>query len=229
MKKFDEQYNKTAKQFNELYLDQKAHVSTNDFFACVKKYAIEKTPNDTILDLGCGAGADSSFYVSHGLKYFGVDTSSGMCEMANQNENVSEVRNESFSENISFDDKKFGLIVSKYAMQTSEKIHPIFENANRLLVDDGYFAFLVVHPLRQFLEKKKVGKDYFKQEVVESIIFDGAITVMEPTHTLQEYLSHYFFENFSLVALKEGYDFPASEQIGGDIYPTYLIVVAQKK
>jgi hypothetical protein len=32
-----------------------------------------------------------------------------------------------------------------------------------------------------------------------------------------------------LIELVEDYEFPAAEQIGGDIYPTYLIVVARKK
>jgi hypothetical protein len=64
---------------------------------------------------------------------------------------------------------------------------------------------------------------------VESIIFDGKIIVTEPTHTLSEYLSGDFLQKFNLIQIKEGSDFPNSEQINGDIYPTYLIVVAQKR
>ncbi len=64
---------------------------------------------------------------------------------------------------------------------------------------------------------------------MESIIFDGKITVTEASHTLSEYLNSDFLNKFSLVDIKEGYDFPASEQINGDIYPTFLIIVVQKK
>lgn len=114
-------------------------------------------------------------------------------------------------------------------MQTSAEIAPIYDEAARLLKKGGHFAFLVTHPIRQFIEKKKTGKDYFKKEIVESVIFAGAITVYEPTHTLREYLGKDFTKHFSLIALEEGPEFPAAEKIGGDNYPTYLIIVAQKK
>lgn len=228
-KLFETQYNKTANQFNELYLNQVAHRSTNAFFDCINPILSLDFKNRNVLDLGCGAGADAEFYAEKGFLYFGVDASKEMCDMAVKNTKVAGVKNETFSEKISYEDKRFGLIVSKYAMQTAEEISPIYENAARLLDDKGYFVFLVVHPFRQFLEKKKQGKDYFKQEFVESVIFDGELVVTEPTHTLGEYFSKFFLENFDLIEVKEGYDFPASEQIGGDIYPTYLIVVARKK
>lgn len=130
---------------------------------------------------------------------------------------------------MSYEEQQFGLIVSKYAMQTAEDINTIYKESFRMLDDGGYFAFLVVHPFRQFLEKKKIGKDYYKKETIQSIIFGGKIIVTEPTHTLSEYINKSFLEKFSLIDLKEGSDFPNSEQIGGDIYPTYIIIVAQKK
>ncbi len=160
-------------------------------------------------------------------KEFGL--SAEMCTLAKQDNNVSDIRNESFSSKMSFNSKEFGLIVSKYAIQTAQEIKPIYDEVYRLLDDQGYFTFLVVHPMRQFIEKKKQGKDYFKKELVESIIFDGKITVTEASHTLSEYLNSDFLNKFSLVDIKEGYDFPASEQINGDIYPTFLIIVVQKK
>lgn len=152
-----------------------------------------------------------------------------MCSSAKQNPNVSDVRNESFSQKMSFEDSQFGLIVSKYAMQTAQDIKPIYDEVYRMLDDKGYFIFLIVHPMRQFIEKKRSGKDYFKKELVESVIFDGKITVTEASHTLSEYLNSDFLTRFSLIDIKEGYDFPASEQINGDTYPTFLIIVSQKK
>lgn len=226
---FETQYNKTAQEFNTLYLDQVAHQSTSAFFNKLTEDVLDRVDNKNVLDLGCGAGTDSTFYTSKGFTYSGLDASKEMCGLAAKNTHVQEIRNETFSETVSYNDKQFGLIVSKYAMQTAEDIQPIYNNVERLLDTNGYFVFLVVHPFRQFLEKKKEKKDYFKKEIVESIIFDGAIKVYEPTHTLMEYLSDEFLKKFSLISIKEGSDFPASEQIGGDIYPTYMIITAQKK
>ncbi len=226
---FETQYDKNAVEFNEFYLAQEAHQSTDAFFSIITDDLVSNINNKKVLDLGCGAGADASFYTQKGFVYSGADASEEMCVLAKENKNVTDIRNESFSCKLSFGDKSFGLIVSKYAMQTAENIAPIYDETYRMLDDNGYFIFLIVHPMRQFLEKKKNGKDYFKQEFVQSVIFDGKITVTEPTHTLSEYLSDDFLKKFSLLSIKEGYDFPASEQIGGDIYPTYLIITAQKK
>ncbi len=229
MDTFEKQYDKTAEEFNEFYDNQEAHVSTDAFFSVITDEIVSSIGNKKVLDLGCGAGKDAVFYVQKGFTYSGVDASAEMCTLAKQDKNVSDIRNESFSSKMSFNSKEFGLIVSKYAIQTAQEIKPIYDEVYRLLDDQGYFTFLVVHPMRQFIEKKKQGKDYFKKELVESIIFDGKITVTEASHTLSEYLNSDFLNKFSLVDIKEGYDFPASEQINGDIYPTFLIIVVQKK
>ena len=226
---FETQYNKSAHDFHEYYLNQEAHQSTDAFFASITDDILSNIKNKNVLDLGCGAADDSSFYVQRDFAYYGIDASKEMSEMAKQNKNVTEVRNESFSKKITFEDDKFGLVVSKYAIQSTENIGNVYAEAARLLEKGGYFIYLVVHPIRQFLEKKKQGKDYYKQETVTSNIFDGKISVLETSHTLSEYLNKDFLERFSLIDLKEGSDFPASEQIDGDIYPTYLILVARKK
>ncbi len=179
------------------------------------------------LDFGCGFGDLIISLKDRNIICAGVDISLEMVMLSNQNTGA-DIRCEDFAET-TFEDASFDLIASKWAMQTSEEIDPIYREAQRLLKKDGYLVFLVVHPLRQFLEKKKSGKDYFKKEIVDSVIFDGAITVYEPSHTLKEYLSETFLSLFRLECIDEGSEFPAAEQIGGDIYPTYLIITAQKK
>ena len=98
----------------------------------------------------------------------------------------------------------------------------------RIIKKKGLFIFLVTHPLRQFIEKKKKNKDYFKKEVVNSIILDATLTVKEPSHTLSEYFSDFFLENFEIISIVEKHD-PAAEKIGNDIYPGFMIIKARKK
>ncbi len=180
-----------------------------------------------IIDFACGNGDMIKYFQERGIQCCGVDSSSEMVTLAKQNTG-GDIRCEDFAKT-SFESNSFDLVISKWAMQTSADIDAIYTEAARLLKSDGHFVFLVVHPFRQFLEKKKQGKDYFKKEIVDSIIFDGAITVHEPSHTLKEYLSETFFKLFTLTGINEGAEFPAAEQIGGDIYPTYLIITAQKR
>jgi len=53
--------------------------------------------------------------------------------------------------------------------------------------------------------------------------------IKEPTHKMEDYLNKDFFEQFELIDYRENFDFPASEQIEGDIYPTYFVLTAKKK
>jgi hypothetical protein len=73
------------------------------------------------------------------------------------------------------------------------------------------------------------GADYYKQQIVTSNIYNGKIVLKEPSHTIGEYFNADFFKNFEVLEYKEGTDFPASEQLNGDIYPTFFIVKARRK
>lgn len=222
-KNLKKQYNPIVKEFT---LQRKKFNKFSDirFGACT--ILISKVCTHA-LDLGCGDGKDMlSGQFSH-MKYCGVDSSSKMVKIARKNTGA-DIRCEDFAKT-SFANESFDLITSKWAMQTSSEIEPIYSEVYRLLKHGGYFVFLVVHPMRQFIEKKKQGKNYWEKEIVDSILFKGTLTVKEPTHTLEEYLSQEFLRKFSLLRIEEGAEFPAAEQIGGDTYPTFLIIVAQKK
>lgn len=218
------QYNNVADDFGKVFSEMNKH-SVLALNASLEQVLTKKTAN--ALDFGCGLGDIILYLKEHNIACAGVDSSSEMVSLAKASTHA-DIRCEDFA-HTSFENESFDLITSKWAMQTSAEIDPIYTEAHRLLKTGGHFVFLVVHPLRQFIEKKKQGKDYFKKEIVDSIIFDGAITVYEPSHTLEEYLSKTFFSLFTLVSFDEGHEFPAAEQIGGDIYPTYLIITAQKK
>jgi SAM-dependent methyltransferase len=224
------QTNKLVEQYNAIvkpFINQRGNFNK---FSDIKLIESINPFLDTCryaLDFGCGDGKDILYLQSFRILCAGVDSSSKMVAAAKESTHA-DIRCEDFA-HTSFEDESFDLITSKWAMQTSAEINPIYREAHRILKTGGHFVFLVVHPLRQFIEKKKQGKDYFKKEIVDSIIFDGAITVYEPSHTLEEYLSKKFFSLFTLVGFDEGHEFPAAEQIGGDIYPTYMIITAKKK
>lgn len=217
------QYNGISEKYESLRLSFN-QVSDAIFIKMLSRFISQTTH---AIDFACGDGDMIKYLQEMSIACVGVDSSSDMVALAQKNTNA-DIRCEDFTET-SFASESFDLITSKWAMQTSVEIAPIYKEAARLLKKKGYLAFLVTHPLRQFIEKKKTGKDYFKKEIVESVIFAGAITVHEPTHTFREYLGKDFTKYFSLVDIEEGPEFPAAEKIGGDNYPTYLIIVAQKK
>lgn len=185
--------------------------------------------NKKVLDVGCGDGNDCI-----NLKKMGASQVSGVDPSENFiNSAKTKLPEGDFvvgsAEALPYEDNSFEVIISKYAIQTSTDVPKCLNEMARVIKENGILVYLAGHPLRQFLEKKKNNKDYFKQEIVDSIILDGKIIVQEPTHTLKEYLNKDFLKNFEILDFEESYDFPASEQINGDIYPTFFVIKAKRK
>jgi ubiquinone/menaquinone biosynthesis C-methylase UbiE len=221
--RFLKQYNPFADNYNQ-QIEVMNEKSISEFKEALR---LVQPEGKKVIDLGCGAGDLAPYLQELGYEYSGVDSSEEMINLARKKSGVN-VKVEDFA-NTTFDDSNFDLVVSKWAIQTTNGIDAVYKECSRLLKPKGWMVLLVAHPIRQFLEKKKKGKNYFTQEIVESVIFNGTITVKEPSHTLAEYLSDYFLEEFSLQRVRESFEFPGAEQINDDIYPTHLLITAQKK
>jgi len=220
--KDDKQYNSRALKYSEIFVD-----NNQDSITAYFRFLDLPLKGKTVLDLGCGDGYDLSQIKSKGAVIFGIDISEEMANLAQQKNPEGCIKVGSFDQ-IPFPDQSFDLVISKWAFQSTSYIDPIYREIVRVLKPGGQLIYLSSHPIRQFIEKKQKRKDYFKKEVVESVIFDGQITIREPSHTMNEYLSPTFFEYFSLESYEEGYD-SGAEKVDGDVYPSYFIVKATRK
>lgn len=212
--------------FTPEYVDGNERYNTHAravFYAVLEKDMRGKK----LLDVACGYGYDLQEYGTRGATLHGIDASGEMVQAARQWAPNADVR-EGLMEDLPYEDGTFDIVVSKYALQTSGDVPQVIEEMSRVLRPGGTLAYLAVHPVRQFLEKKKNGKDYFTQEIVASTFFEGAVTAHEPSHTMQEYLNPEFLRQFRLLHIGEHADFPAAEQINGDTYPCFLVVRAEK-
>jgi ubiquinone/menaquinone biosynthesis C-methylase UbiE len=216
------QYNAIAKQYSDLFIEEN-QLSITAYF----KNVDFDVKNKKILDLGFGDGYDLSLLGEQGGLLYGVDASEAMVNLARERNPHAELKL-GFFENIPYPDQYFDIIMSKWAIQTSAEIEPIYKEVARVLKPGGIFLFLVSHPIRQFLEKKKSPKDYFQKEMVDSVIFKNKIVVRDPSHTMNEYLSSYFLRHFDLIAYDEGFD-NSAEKINGDTYPIFSIFKAIKR
>jgi ubiquinone/menaquinone biosynthesis C-methylase UbiE len=217
----EKQYNDFAQNFSEKHFY--ANRISRDVFYKQINFSID---GKKLLDLGCGDGDDLCYYKKLGAKVFGIDASAELIKIAKNKLPKDYFEIGTFS-SINFKNNYFDIVFSKYAIQTAKKINPIFKEVNRVLKSRGIFQILVVHPIRQFIEKKHKNKNYFKQEIVNSILFDGTITVQEPTHTMDEYLNSLIGNGFQLIGYGERYD-TAAEKIDGDIYPGFMIIKMRK-
>ena len=216
----NQQYNPIANTFESAI--KEGNRASNDSFRKI----LPDITGKIVLDMGCGDGTDCVFYLKSGAKsVIGLDASRELLKKAKNHVGID--FQYGLFEKMPFENDKFDFVFSKYAIMTSVDLEPIFLEVDRVLKSNGTFLFLVTHPIRQFYEKKKINKDYFKKEIVDSVCFDGALTFKEPAHTLKEYFSPFMFKNFNLEAFDERFD-PAAERIV-DTYPGFMILKYVKK
>lgn len=180
-----------------------------------------------VLDVGCGDGWDIKQLTKQNAICYGLDSSKALVAEAQKNNPLAKII-EGNMESLPYENNLFDVVLSKYAIQTSTNVPLVLSEMDRVLKPKGEMIYLAVHPLRQFLEKKKHPKDYFQQEIVESIFFGGSVSAHEPTHTLNEYLNPNFLNKYQINHFQEYKDFPSSERVDGDEYPCFFILKATK-
>jgi ubiquinone/menaquinone biosynthesis C-methylase UbiE len=216
------QYNAVAAKYSEVFLECNQE-SITSYFAHLD-FSFE---GKRVLDLGCGDGYDLSQLQLKGAQVYGIDSSESMVLLAREKNPQGDIRVGSF-EKIPFDDCFFDVVISKWSFQNSSEIDPIYREVSRVLKPRGRFIYLTSHPIRQFLEKKYKGKNYFQKEMVNSIFFEGQISEQAPSHTLNEYLSPTFFHSFEIEAYEEGFD-SGAEKVDGDIFPSFFIIKSYRR
>lgn len=218
------QYDAFADSFSELSSGRNL-VNRSAFYAQIDLPLVGKI----VLDLACGDGTDMLHYQSEGAVVYGIDASEEMVRIAKARMPEADIRL-GHMEELPYPDNFFDVVLSKYAIQTSWDIAPIFAEVARVLKPSGMFVYLVTHPLRQFMERRRgSGKDYFEQEVIDMPLFNGQIIVREPTHTMNEYFSANFFKNFDIVGFEETCDLFSAELVEGNFYPGFFIAKAKKR
>ncbi len=224
MNNLSRQYNDFAENFSQQQSADYNYVSKKHFYRTVGKLRA----GAKVLDLGCGDATDLRYLSKYKICPFGLDASKKMIDPAKRIMSTATITLGVF-EKIPFNAYSFDHVISKYALQTSQDIERIYREVNRVLKKSGSFTFLVAHPTRHFMEKRKKGKNYFQQEIVNSpILFAKKIIVREPSHTFNEYLSPYFLQHFDVISFTEAAD-PTVEQIGGDLYPGFVVIKAIKR
>jgi ubiquinone/menaquinone biosynthesis C-methylase UbiE len=217
----DLQYDGFAKEFQEA-----AEASSDPNRQMM--YGLFGSPNledARLLDLGCGYGRDLKYFSELGMKVHGVDISPEMIQISKRKVPSAKLDACNFDA-LPYEDEFFDLVFSRYAIQHTSNTEEVFRETHRVLKPEGGLIFLVVHPLRQYFEKK--GTNYWKQENVRSVILNGSLVVHEPSHIFTEYLSPFLLANFYLETFKEREDSEA-ETLEGSVYPGALIMKYRKK
>lgn len=222
----DDSINKQYNDFSDTYSNHLSvqNDTSNRFYYQMIDFSLE---GKKVLDIGCGDGSDCNFYQKSGGIVTGLEPSDTFLKAAKERyPDCAFVMG--VGEKMPFADASFDCIFSKWAVQTSPEVPAIMSESARVLKPGGLMVFLTKHPFQQFMEQN-ADKNYFKNNITTSNIYDGRIALHEPSHSFGEYFNKGFFDNFDLLDYKEWYDFPASAQLINAIHPTFFVIKARRR
>jgi len=111
---------------------------------------------DSILELGCGTGKNTSFLAQIGTKVEAVDFSDGMIQKAREKvkaENVTFSMMD-ITQPWKFTRASFDLITCNLVLEHIQDLSFVFSEAARILRPKGQFFINELHPFRQYAGKK---------------------------------------------------------------------------
>lgn len=101
----------------------------------------------SVLDIGCGEGWLARELSTYGIKVIGIDTVPELIDEANKIGGAT-FHNLSYEEIFKTNFKtSFDLLVCNFSLFGNESVRTIFENAARLLSNDGFFIIQTIHPI----------------------------------------------------------------------------------
>lgn len=101
-----------------------------------------------VLDLGCGDAAIAPWLLQQGTQaYLGLDGSSRMIDLAQQNRSSQIKVQQAYIENWHYPENHFDLILSRLAFHYIEDIAPVFAQVFNSLKPQSDFIFSVEHPV----------------------------------------------------------------------------------
>jgi malonyl-CoA O-methyltransferase len=129
---------------------------TRDLDQQLTREALANLHFDSILELGCGTGKNTTFLAQIGTDVHALDFSEGMIAKAREKVKVGNVRFSvaDLAQAWPCEDQAYDLIVCNLVLEHIENLSFIFSQAFRVLNDGGKFLINELHPFRQYEGKK---------------------------------------------------------------------------
>jgi malonyl-CoA O-methyltransferase len=149
---------------------------------------------DSILEIGCGTGKNTSFLAQIGQNVRAVDFSEGMIARAREKVKTENVHFSlmDITQHWEFKDESFDLIVCNLVLEHIQDLSHVFLEAGRTLRLGGHFFIDELHPFRQYEGTK--ARFYRAEEKVEVDAF---------THHISDFMKAAEASRLSLVSLDE--------------------------
>jgi ubiquinone/menaquinone biosynthesis C-methylase UbiE len=167
---------------------------TRDLDQQVTRDTLANLHFDSVLEIGCGTGKNTSFLAGIGEIVHAVDFSQGMIEKAKEKVQADNVRFSmmNITQRWNFEYQSFDLIVCNLVLEHIEDLSFIFSEAARVLKDKGRFFIHELHPFKQYEGKK--ARFYIDEETLEVDAF---------VHHISDFLDAATNHGLTLVKLNE--------------------------
>ncbi len=153
---------------------------------------------DSILEIGCGTGKNTSFLAQIGKSVHALDFSEGMIAKAREKVQAQNIvfALMDITQPWKFPDRSFDLIVCDLVLEHIQDLGPVFSEAARTLRPGGHFFIEELHPFRQYEGTK--ARFYRAEEKVEVDAFVHHISdflkAAEAVHLSLFHLNEYWHE-----------------------------------
>lgn len=140
---------------------------TRDLDQKVTREALADLHFNSILEIGCGTGKNTSFLAQIGTSVHAIDFSQRMIEKAKEKVQAENVRFSmmDITQKWNFEDQAFDLIVCNLVLEHIQDISFVFSEASRTLKETGGFFINELHPFKQYEGKK--ARFYKDKDIIE--------------------------------------------------------------
>lgn len=157
----DSYYNNIANSYNSLY-EEEQNLKLNLVFDKLRNTNFFENIN-SILDIGCGTGVSSKFFIDKGFDVFGIDPSDKLLEIGYSNGLDNNKFLKANAEKIPFEDNVFDLIISFTAIQNFEDIEKGLKEIKR--VGKNKFILTFLNGVKKSKEIEQIIKELFEVKI----------------------------------------------------------------
>lgn len=156
--------NKTLKYYNdnaEAYIENTLHANVSDLYA----HFLPKVPEGgSILDLGCGSGRDSKYFIDLGYKVTAVDGSEEFCKKAKENLDIDALCMR--FEEICFEEEFNAVWACASLLHVPKnEIHSILRKIERALKPEGILYMSFKYGTEERISGERTFSDYTEKDI----------------------------------------------------------------
>lgn len=153
-------------------------------------------PGQTVLEIGCGNGLNTTFLARHAQKVVAVDFSDQMLAKARQrvqSETVDFVTAD-ITEPWRFKESSFDLVVGNLVLEHIDDLSQVYAEAYRVLRPGGQYYIAELHPYKQLRQSQAKFED---QQTGEEVLVEAY------THSTSEYVNTALAAGFLVDSMRE--------------------------